>query len=58
MVYQSCEFTCSAQLLDFVKGPVLTLLQWLGTWVFDRVLPKMFGLDKLKALVRGKAKKA
>ena len=34
------------------------LLQWLGTWVFDWVIPGMFGLDRLKALVRGKAKKA
>ena len=33
-------------------------MQWLGTWVFDLVVPRMFGLDKLKALVRGKAKKA
>ncbi|KAG0650330.1 Short-chain dehydrogenase cctT [Hyphodiscus hymeniophilus] len=31
---------------------------WFGTWVFDRVMPRMFGLDKLKALVRAKAKNA
>jgi len=29
---------------------------WLGTWVFDLMFPRMFGLDKLKALVRGRKK--
>ena len=31
---------------------------FLGGWVFDLILPRMFGLDRLRALVREKAKKA
>ncbi|KAG4423836.1 hypothetical protein IFR04_002981 [Cadophora malorum] len=27
---------------------------WLGSWVFDRILPRMFGLDRLKRIVRGR----
>jgi 1-acylglycerone phosphate reductase len=30
--------------------------QWLGSWAFDWVLPGMFGLDKLKALVRSRGR--
>jgi 1-acylglycerone phosphate reductase len=40
-----------AWLVWFVKN-------FLGSWMFDLLLPRMFGLDRLKALVRGKSKKA
>ncbi|KAL3420158.1 short chain dehydrogenase [Phlyctema vagabunda] len=30
---------------------------WIGTWLFDLVLPRMFGLDRLKAMVKSKETK-
>jgi 1-acylglycerone phosphate reductase len=38
-------------IIRFVAG-------WIGGWVFDLVLPRMFGLVKLARLVRGRKKKA
>ena len=34
----------------------MVYLQWLGSWVFDLMIPRMFSLDKLEALVRAKVK--
>lgn len=30
---------------------------WIGTWVFDLILPRMFGLEILKRLAEGKRKR-
>jgi 1-acylglycerone phosphate reductase len=40
-----------------------TFLVWfvrtfLGAWLFDWILPRMFGLDRLKKLVRGRESRA
>ncbi|TVY40823.1 NADPH-dependent 1-acyldihydroxyacetone phosphate reductase [Lachnellula occidentalis] len=39
-----------ARLVRFVQG-------WIGGWVFDWVMPRMFGLVRLKGLVRGEREK-
>jgi 1-acylglycerone phosphate reductase len=31
---------------------------WLGGWIFDLVLPRMFGLSRLKALLKAKSKRS
>lgn len=35
-------------------GIVWFLSQWIGGWVFDLILPRMFGLDRLARIVRGR----
>jgi len=32
--------------------------EWIGGWVFDLLLPRMFGLVRLKRMVQGRRKKA
>jgi len=32
--------------------------RWVGSWIFDMIFPRMFGLDRLKAIVSGRDKKA
>jgi len=32
--------------------------RWVGSWIFDLIFPRMFGLDRLKAIISGRDKKA
>lgn len=36
---------------------VRLVTNWLGAWVFDWVLPRMFGLKRLRDIVQGKVKR-